>query len=1156
MINEQRALATLDLALKNAFETLDKYSLWVRTPEDSVTFNLVDAVPTLESNGTGIFLKPITVPSFAAVRSTIFGPQATTAERPLYWNLRFKAVNGWIFEKNKVDDPTKLTVLVNTFFGANETPITITNTNVTENLVSSQLILDENSLIDFNNGMFRVAGDSFNANLPNVSIGVSDGRSKILGTNIVIGSANSAYSALTYVYSKNNLNVEKNSITLGSTSTTKQSTYSMVLRSGSLAIDLSEGKNFQMKMRNSTGVKSLLSAVYANGGYDIDFVEDGFKANRLYIGDVKNLKVTASDSLELTNDYGSLIFNKDLASLYGDVLKISSKTSTSIGSKTTVNIGIEDDTGVISKEIVVNRGSVVIPNLYVQKKANYQLSGVKHVSKNLLSPSVVYYPDSVAKTISESAYAFEYSKNIQSQVIEETSGNNFATTINDHNNSEVKAYLVRIVDGGVEFLKADATYVGTDAVITSKFEVVAGVLGLSDINPDTSNPQLKMISTPKGMYIFIREITNGGYFYNVYFSTDSNTFTKLNSYPISDARIYGVDIDYVTVGDIDYIWFTHSRYMSITSYYWCEYDWGYTYVLFYLANDCNTVIPNVTSIVYNSQAGQIIAGNGSLGGAPNNYYSLYGRGHKVVAVADGANSYAMILGTYGGDWHTVTRSKESLADYLGGGYTTTTGATQFAHAVFLKKYVNKVGYIEASDLVSFGTDSGNGNDFLVNGDILDFSWSGTVGHAIMSAGTTKNIAFSSAGQTSVAQLTNAYSRYSQSLNSVGSAKLMYKMLVNSSDFAKAYLCYADNNTSYVLNATVAESVQGNIISSLGIAYYDWTTSSIIYYDKGTGGVEEDIIEIIVNKSTPNGEYDLTGAVVDYLGVNYWEYGDFHTSFVLSTEDGGDFLISNPTDLSDRRVYTESYNGDITSLIESSNSVFTPSKITSRISDKYNKSRSILVSISDIYHSKVGSSEDTPEARVVDVTADYGALNFHIEPISYLVKNRFNAVNGFELGNYTINATGTSQLYMITHTNNEFSGYRIPYSSNRDGNYGVVTSQQIEFSNKSTSMPDSYDMNSSLSPFYVTIDSSFCHVHDAQVIGDSKIVVSIPFGLIDPTDPTFDPTCGIVNEFNNVVSIKLPYMFAVRSRNCGYAFLRGRSNLILGLTEVAEIGGDC
>ena len=50
MINEQRALATLDLALKNAFETLDKYSLWVRTPEDSVTFNLVDAVPTLESN--------------------------------------------------------------------------------------------------------------------------------------------------------------------------------------------------------------------------------------------------------------------------------------------------------------------------------------------------------------------------------------------------------------------------------------------------------------------------------------------------------------------------------------------------------------------------------------------------------------------------------------------------------------------------------------------------------------------------------------------------------------------------------------------------------------------------------------------------------------------------------------------------------------------------------------------------------------------------------------------------------------------------------------------------------------------------------------------------------------------------------------------------
>lgn len=1159
MINEQRALATLDLALKNAFETLDKYSLWVRTPEDSVTFNLVDAVPTLESNGTGIFLKPITVPSFAAVRSTIFGPQGTTAERPLYWNLRFKAVNGWTFEKNQSTDPTKLTVLVNTFFGSNDVPVTVTNTNVTENLVSSQLILDENSLIDFNNGVFRVAGDSFNAALSDVSIGTSGGRSKILGTNIVIGSGNSAYSALTYAYSKNNLNVEKNSITLGPTTTTKQSTYSMVLRSGSLAVDLVEGKNFQLKMRNSTGSKSLLSAVFSNGGYDVDFIQDGFKANRLYVGDVKDLKVTASDSIQLLNDYGSLIFTQDLASIFGDVLKISSKTSTSIGSKASVNIGIEDALGVISKEIVVTKGSVVIPNLYVQKKANYQLSGVKHVSKNLINPSVVYYPDSVAKTLSDSTFGFEYTKNIKSQLIEETSGDNFATTINDLSGA-TNAYLVRLVDGGLEYLKADATSDGTDTVVTSKFLVVTGVTGLSGIKPYVFSPQLKMISTPNGMYILVRELISGKHYYNVYFSSNGNDFnsTPLHSYEISSDSIYGVSIDYLTVDAIDYIWFTHSRYFGGTTHWWCEYDFRYTYVLFYLKNDCSQVNPVTDALVYNPTAAQIIAGNGSLGGAPNNYYALYGTGHKVVVYSDGNGaSYALILGMYGGEWHTVTRSKKDLADYLGGGYTTTTGPTQYAHGVFLRKYTNKYNYIEQTDVASFPTDGGNGPSFLANGEIVDFDWNGTVGNAILSSnGSTKRISFNGSKETGVALVTNARTKYSQTLYSVADTKLLNKLLVNTSDATKAFTCSTHNNTVYSLNATLAESVYGTVLSSLGIIYYDWVTASIIYYDNGTDGVDRDIIEVVINKSTPNESYDLSGAIVDYIGVNYAEFGSFYTGFVLSTESGGDFLISNTTDLVDRRVYTEQYNGDIISLIESNGTTFTPSKISSRISGKYNKAKSILVSVSNIYHSVANANEQTPVVSSYSSDSLLGALNFHIEPISYLVKNRLNSISSYELGNYTINSTSVAGLFVITQTDNKFSGYRVPYYTDRTGSVGTVTTQQIQHSNQSTAAPDSSDMNSSLKMFYVTIDSGYCHVHDNLIIGNSTVIVSIPFGLIDPTDATFDPLCGIVNEFNNVVSIKLPYMFAVRSRNCGIAYNRGRSNLVLGLTEVAEIGGDC
>ncbi len=1159
MINEQRALATLDLALKNAFETLDKYSQWVKTSSDTVTFNLVDAVPTLESNGTGIFLKPITVPSFASIRSSIFGPPGAGQYRDMYWNLNFRAVNGWTFNKYRPTDPTTLGIFIDTNFGSASDEITINKTNVTEKLVNSSIILDVDSAIDFNAKQFFVDANTFYAHHNKVDIGVSTGASRLLGSSIILGTGNSAYSAFTYKYSKSSTNVETATVTVGPTSTSKQSIYSTVIRSGSMDLEFFEGKDFKIKSRSSSVVRNLLAAVYGTGGYDVSFLANGFKVNSLNVGDTKIFSLTASDTLDLINDYGSLSFGSELSSLWGKTLKISSDLRTSIGSKTSVNIGIENSNGDVSNEIVVTKGSVVIPNLYVQKKANYQLSGVKHVAKELLSPSVVYYPNSVAKTLSDSAYGFEYSKNIKSQVIEETSGNNFATTINDLS-GEVKAYLVRLIDGGLEFLKADATSDGTDTVVTSEFEVVPGVTGLSGINPYTFSPQLKMISTPNGMYIFVREISGSNHFYNVYFSSNGNDFnsTPLHSYSISSGSIIGVSIDYLTVDTIDYIWFTHSRYYSGTTYWWCKYDWGYTYVLFYLENNCSQTNPSTDALVYNSTAGQIIAGNGSLGGASNNYYALYGKGHKVVVQSDGNGaSYAMVLGTYGGEWHVTHRSKESLADYLGGGYTTTTDPTQYAHAVFLRKYVNKYNYIEQSDLASFGTDNGNGPNFLVNGEILDFNWTGSSGNAIISSnGVTKKINFNGSKELSATTITNARTSYSQTLLSIADSKIIHKLILSTVDNTKAYTCSADNDTTYVLNATLAKSVYGTILSTLGIIYYDWATSSIIYYDNGVNGVARDLIEVVINKSTPNGVYDLTGALVDYIGVNYAEFGDFHTGFVLSTEEGGDFLISDTTELVDRRVYTELYNNDITSLIESSAISFKPTKVSDRITGKYNKSRSILVSISNIYHSVASSSEKTPSASVMDANSAIGALNFHVEPISYLAKNRLSSIESISLGNYTITATPVAGLYLVTNTNNPFSGYRVPYYSDRSGSFGAVTAQQIQFSNKSSSLPDSTDMNSSLNYFYVTVDSSYCHIHDNVVIANSKIIVSVPFGLIDPTDATFDPLCGIVNEFNNVVSVKLPYMFAVRSRNCGYSYKRGRSNLILGLTEVAEIGGGC
>lgn len=1152
MINEQRALATLDLALKNAFETLDKYSLWVKTADDTVTFNLIDAVPTLESNGTGIFLKPITVPSFAAIRSSIFGPPGASQYRDMYWNLNFKAVNGWTFSKYRTTDPTTLSILVDTSFGSADTAIGITKTNVTENLVNSSIILDADSSLNLNAKQFYVDSETFYAHHNKVDLGVSSGTSRLLGSSIVLGTGNGAYSAFTFKYSKNSSNVESNAITIGPTSTSKQSTYSMLIRSGSLDLEFYEGKDFKIKSRNGSVVRNLFAAIYSNGGYDASFLANGFKVNSLKIGDVNTFSLTASDSLILSNDYGKLSFTSDESSIWGDILKLSSDTKTSLGSKTSVNIGIEDSNGDISNEIVVTKGAVTIPNLYVQKKANYSLSGVKHLSDAIIDPSVIYYPDGIAKTISESSYAFEYSKNIKSQVVEETSGNDFATTINDLSGSP-KAYLVRLVDDGIEFMSADATYDSSNIVVTSKFSLVTVATGLDAITPYKYNASLKMISTPNGMYIFVNEISGSNRVYNVYYSIDGVAFNKLHSYSISDSYIYGVSVDYITVDTVDYIWFTHLRAFNQTTNYFCEFEFGYTHILFHLENNCSVV----KAFVYNSSASQTLAGNGDAGGYRGNMYALYGSCNKVVVLPDGnGKSYALMLGTFGSTWtHTV--HEKDLGYYFGGKGSLISSKEMHTHGLFLRKFTAEYNDIKRVDVLSFSTDNGNGNDFLVNGDLVDFSWDGSVGHAILASGDyTKDIIFNSSKEVSSSILTNAYSKYSQYLDSLNDSKIMKKLLVNFDDVTKAYMCDSDNNVTYSLNSTLLDSVYGTILSSLGIIYYDWNTASIVYYDKGVGGVAKDLIEVIVTKSQPNGKYDLTGAVVDYIGANYYEYGSFFSNFVLSSVDGGDFTLTNAEDLTDRRVYVESNQGDITSIIESSGSSFSPTKLSNVIGVKYNKLKSIVISLSNIYNSNGKISEVSPVVRRSSIDTVFGALNFHIEPISYLVKNRNNSISTFSLGNYTISSTSISGLYTLVSSDNQFSGYRIPYVNYRSGDYSTVMLDQINFSNRSESMPEGPDMNSSLEPFYVTIDSAYCHIHDNVSIGNSTIIVTIPFGMIDPTDATFDPSCAIVNEFNNVVSLKLPYMFAVRSQNCGTRFTKGRSNLILGLTEVAEIGGDC
>ena len=1157
MNSEQRVLATLDLSLKNAFETLNKYSLWATTPEDSVTFNLVDAVPTLASKGTGIFLKPITIPSLASIRSTIFGVAGTNSYRPLYWNLNFLGTKGWSFDRYSASDNPVLSILVDQEIGSDADSVTINKRNFVENVFLGKYNLDENSAIALGDN-FELTNNMLRARLNSIQLGKLGGTSSLFGTTLYLGGNANDLVALKFIHSVAG-SITRNIVSLGRVA----SNYETSVLGGSLVVSNTFAKNFKQTIKNTSGIDlaHLLSAIYdeSTGKYDLKMAGwlkgvNGFKS--LTIGDVKNLVVSASESLKITAAGIEITSDDDSTVMHGTgELKIYGDSTTSVGSKTELDLGIVDDEGVMSKEIVIRAGSVEIPNLYVQKKANYHLSGVRHLSETGINPSVVYYPDSTAKTLSDNLYAFEYSKNIKSQVIETSNGSDFGNVISDAS-GDIKAYLARLVDAGIELLTADATFdsATNSTIVTSKFTKLDSVTGLSDIKPYVQNSQLKMVSTENGIYLFVREIVSGNNQYNVYYSVDGIAFSKLNSFAISNKYIYSVSIDFVTVGTVDYFWFTHSLPMSASTTYYSEYQFGYTYALFHLENNCSVV----KAYSYNTEGKQTIAGDGNVGGVAGNMFGLCGASHKVVASFDATSgsSYATMLGVFGGSWRVVTHKKDVFA-YLGGGVGDLTGDTTYrAHGLFMRKFSVKSNYISANDILSFNLDDTNSTGFLVDGSISDFAWDGSVGYAIVTSATsTKKVKFNSTTElkSETVQITDGFTRYSQLLSTVSNVKLMNKIIVNISDATKAFT--ALNDVNYAINSILVEDSYSSPLSTLGMIGYEWSSDSIKYYDLGSGGVPVDLLEILVDKSNSNDDYDLKGSIVDYIGVNYVEYGSFLTGFLLSSVEGADFSLNANRQLTDRKVFVESDSGDVTTIIESSQSVFSPTKLSSVISTTYDKSKTILVSASNVFNPSGKIVEKSPVATATSPSSAIGALNFHIEPISYLVKNRNLSFDALSIGNYSI-VKVNSNLYTIQLSQNEFSGYRIPYTRYDGSAYSMVSSSQINHSNQSSSAPESADMNSSKNMFYATIDGTHCHIHNNLAITGSTIIVSIPFEMIDPTDSAFDPSCAVVNEFSNVVSIKLPYMTAIRSKNCGILTSKGKANLVLGLTEISEIGGGC
>lgn len=101
MHTEDRLQATLNFTLRNAFETLNKFSVWASTDESTVQFNLIDAFPDGSGyTGNGMAVEPIVIPSLSAVNGDLFGKSNTTVNKIFFWNLDFKNDKGWTFSKD------------------------------------------------------------------------------------------------------------------------------------------------------------------------------------------------------------------------------------------------------------------------------------------------------------------------------------------------------------------------------------------------------------------------------------------------------------------------------------------------------------------------------------------------------------------------------------------------------------------------------------------------------------------------------------------------------------------------------------------------------------------------------------------------------------------------------------------------------------------------------------------------------------------------------------------------------------------------------------------------------------------------------------------------------------------------------------------------
>jgi hypothetical protein len=372
-------------------------------------------------------------------------------------------------------------------------------------------------------------------------------------------------------------------------------------------------------------------------------------------------------------------------------------------------------------------------------------------------------------------------------------------------------------------------------------------------------------------------------------------------------------------------------------------------------------------------------------------------------------------------------------------------------------------------------------------------------------------------------------------------------------------------SSIQVNSTYVKLLASNAMSSVA--------KGAVKYVYGSNETSIPFTTVFTNLTDPP-TYLMHGSFVDYLNIGASPFESTDNRFLLSNcISGENWYILNAYSTvpegasSDIIVDKADY---VHSIIDYSTEVpFSErdSAIVGKKSDS-NSPVEVIVGYSAgtdgtklTYDTPYFDRQESDSARGSGDNANIFA-NIHIEPISYIVKNRLAGSDGVNVGGYSISKLNTTySVYSLEFANNGRSGYKIPfYTKNRD-------IQMKQSSYNTCKLSTASDLDFRYEPdvrIYVIPGSEYTQVvfvnsaddvtfeSKHALIRKAYTILIFENKYLDPFNSSFNSKTAIVNESNNVVSIRCDY---IRGYRAGTIESK-HTSLLVGLTEVGDVGGVC